>query len=63
MGRCIPFKHKAVSLQFLNAKPGETYYFNALYDVRNGNFSLDQVDPDEGAHRVALTRFGMSRSR
>jgi hypothetical protein len=39
-----------VSLHELNAKAGETYYF--VTDIAD-QFTLNQIDPDEGKHLVA----------
>jgi hypothetical protein len=52
IGRIGIWRH--VSLHELNAKAGETYYFVTEYgELLPDQFTLHQVDPDEGKYLVA----------
>lgn len=52
-----------VSFHELNARAGETYYFVAHYAASDGEFTLNQVDSDQGKYLVALAKFGASRPK
>jgi hypothetical protein len=52
IGRIGVWSH--VSLRELNARPGETYYFVAKYgQLIPDEFTLSQIDADEGKYLVA----------
>ena len=52
IGRIGLWSH--VSLQELNAKAGETYYFVTEYGQLEGNlFAIHKIDPDQGKYLVA----------
>lgn len=54
-----------VSLQHLNAKAGETYYFVAhvVGGVVSDEFAISQWDPDEGKYLVAKAKLNVSHPK
>ena len=56
---------KGLSLQELNAKPGETYYFFVRVLAGGGynELTLTQLDPDEGKELVARSRYISSHAK
>jgi hypothetical protein len=55
-----------LSLHSLEAKAGETYYFQPMAignGGRGGVYALEQLDPDEGKYLVSKAKFGTSQPR
>lgn len=59
-----PFKFHLASAHSLDAKAGGTYYFLAYDNPRAwSDFTLTQLDPDEGARILTSTKFSTSRPK
>ena len=63
---CAFWERKNVGLTSLNAEPGKVYYFSAQVNVESRNsiaFGLAQLNEDEGAYRVKVSKASTSKRK